>query len=211
MSPIPTVQISEEAVVAVSSVDLSPAGFWIRLGAFVIDAAFLFAADVFLIYSAGVHMSLLTRLATMLISILYFSLTTGAWGQSFGKMLAGIVVVRDEDSGPIGYRRAFARALARIVSGVLLGIGYIVAAFTPRKRALHDYIADTRVVFPEPVPRWRKTAVISTGIVGFGGFVGLVFLSVLLTMRGTKVIQVEPGRAQPSMTEPERILDQIRR
>jgi len=30
-------------------------------------------------------------------------------------------------------------------------IGYIMAAFTDKKRALHDYIASTRVIYPEPV------------------------------------------------------------
>jgi uncharacterized RDD family membrane protein YckC len=33
-----------------------------------------------------------------------------------------------------------------MVSGFILGIGYIMAAFTENKRALHDYIAGTRVI-----------------------------------------------------------------
>ena len=58
----------------------------------------------------------------------------------------GIKVV-DERGRRIGFGRASGRYLGKIVSGALFGIGYLIAAWTERKRALHDMIADTCVVF----------------------------------------------------------------
>ena len=50
------------------------------------------------------------------------------------------------NGGPIGLGRAFGRYFAKILSGLILMIGYIMAAFDSEKRALHDMICDTRVI-----------------------------------------------------------------
>ena len=42
--------------------------------------------------------------------------------------------------------QALGRSLAKILSALTLFIGYIMAAFTKRKQALHDKIASTLVV-----------------------------------------------------------------
>jgi uncharacterized RDD family membrane protein YckC len=41
-----------------------------------------------------------------------------------------------------------------MLSGLIFGIGFIMIAFTERKRGLHDMIADTCVVKDSPVDRW---------------------------------------------------------
>jgi uncharacterized RDD family membrane protein YckC len=38
------------------------------------------------------------------------------------------------------------RHFAEMLSGILLGIGYLMIAFDDEKRALHDRICDTRVI-----------------------------------------------------------------
>ncbi len=67
-------------------------------------------------------------------------------GGSPGKLALGLRIIR-----PAGERvtfwRAVCRYLAQILSGMLLYIGYIIAAFDSEKRALHDHICDTRVVY----------------------------------------------------------------
>lgn len=64
--------------------------------------------------------------------------------------------------GPTGSRislgRGFLRLGAMYISGLLLGIGFFMAAFTERKRALHDMIVDTCVVKDSPVDRWLTAA-----------------------------------------------------
>jgi uncharacterized RDD family membrane protein YckC len=60
-------------------------------------------------------------------------------------MAIGIKVVRS-DGHRISFWRAFGRWWALIPSGIILAIGYIMAGFTDRKRALHDMMCDTLVV-----------------------------------------------------------------
>jgi uncharacterized RDD family membrane protein YckC len=50
------------------------------------------------------------------------------------------------DGQRISFGRATGRFFAKFLSALILLIGYIMAAFTERKRALHDMIADTVVV-----------------------------------------------------------------
>jgi uncharacterized RDD family membrane protein YckC len=67
-------------------------------------------------------------------------------GQSLGKMVVGIRIVRRD-----GTRAHAVQVLLRDVLGYLLtlvtfGLGFLVAAITPSGRALHDYVAGTIVI-----------------------------------------------------------------
>jgi uncharacterized RDD family membrane protein YckC len=66
-------------------------------------------------------------------------------GATPGKMALGLKVVRP-GGGPISVGRAAGRYFAKILSSMILLIGYIIAAFDSEKRALHDMICDTRVI-----------------------------------------------------------------
>lgn len=54
--------------------------------------------------------------------------------------------VTDEYGQRISFQRAVGRQFAKILSGLTCGIGYLLIAFTPRKQALHDFVARTLVV-----------------------------------------------------------------
>ena len=69
----------------------------------------------------------------------------GRFGATPGKMACGLKVVRP-DGEKITYGRAFGRTLASLLSGMIIYIGYIIAAFDEERRTLHDRICDTRVV-----------------------------------------------------------------
>jgi uncharacterized RDD family membrane protein YckC len=60
-------------------------------------------------------------------------------------MALDLKVVRS-DGGPVSLGRAVGRYFAKILSGVILLIGYIMAGFDAQKRALHDMLCDTRVI-----------------------------------------------------------------
>jgi len=75
----------------------------------------------------------------------YNTFFIGKYQSTPGKMALSLKVVRP-DGSPITYWRAFGRHFAEILSGLILMIGYIMAAFDDEKRALHDMICDTRVV-----------------------------------------------------------------
>jgi len=120
------------------------AGFWMRFAAFIIDAIILMIPNgIIEVTVEGAGPQLLLRLV---ISALYF---VGFWllndGATPGKMALGIKV-QMANGGPIDAGPAVLRWIGYYVSLVILLIGYIMIAFTPQKRGLHDYIAGTVVV-----------------------------------------------------------------
>jgi uncharacterized RDD family membrane protein YckC len=68
-----------------------------------------------------------------------------AHGATPGKMALGLRVIR-ADGGPITPILALGRHFAMWISTFILMIGYIMAAFDPERRALHDRICETRVI-----------------------------------------------------------------
>ncbi len=84
----------------------------------------------------------------------YHIVQIGLWGQTLGKALVGIRVVRPDGSVP-GFGRATLRVLGYGFSLLIAGWGFLRVAVDPRRQALHDRIAETLVI-PEkldmPVP-----------------------------------------------------------
>lgn len=77
---------------------------------------------------------------------LYFALFESSAKQAtFGKMIVGIKVT-DLQGNKISFGRATGRYFGKILSGFILGIGYLMAAFTERKQALHDILSSCLVV-----------------------------------------------------------------
>ena len=66
------------------------------------------------------------------------------WQASPGKRLFGLRVTDREGRRP-GPGRVALRFVAGVPSWLLLNLGHAIAAWTPGKRALHDYLAGTRV------------------------------------------------------------------
>ena len=147
---------------------LEYAGFWVRLGANLIDGIILGfiawiigcifitmghsdvvdAVNPFGEIGIGYSFVLLRLIGTstsFLIKVVYFA---GFWvwrGQTPGKMVMGIKVIRT-DSSPLTWPYALLRYLGYIVSTMILFIGFIWIAFDSRKQGIHDKIADTYVV-----------------------------------------------------------------
>jgi uncharacterized RDD family membrane protein YckC len=77
---------------------------------------------------------------------LYFALMESSSKQgTLGKMALSIVVT-DVNGNRITFGRATGRYFGKILSGLILYIGYIMVAFTEKKQGLHDMIAGTLVV-----------------------------------------------------------------
>jgi uncharacterized RDD family membrane protein YckC len=132
------------------------AGFWIRFVAWLIDRAILFVAEVVLqlffaamLRSARTEVTLMTAgaefLMDMAIGATYEGIFVSRFGATPGKMALDLKVVRP-DGGPISLGRAVGRYFAKMVSAMILAIGYIMAGFDSQKRALHDMLCDTRVI-----------------------------------------------------------------
>jgi len=86
------------------------------------------------------------QILSLALQILYFSYFESSEKQaSLGKQVMGIKVV-DLNGNRLSFMNALGRNASRIISGAVCLIGYIMAAFTAKKQALHDMIASTLVV-----------------------------------------------------------------
>jgi uncharacterized RDD family membrane protein YckC len=103
--------------------------------------------------SAGSNLlNLISSTMGLVLGLLYYGGFHSSESQATpGKMLIGIKVAR-VDGDRLTPVRAGARFLATYINLFTLGIGWLMAAFTERKQALHDFIADTVVV-----DRWAFT------------------------------------------------------
>ncbi len=86
------------------------------------------------------------RLAGGVLWWLYFAIMeSSAWQATLGKKALGLYVT-DYDGRKISFARATGRHFAKILSTLILFIGYMMAGFTARKQALHDMIAGCLVL-----------------------------------------------------------------
>lgn len=146
-------------------------GFWIRFVAKLIDGIILAVVNVIvripfmMIFGIGMGlgadrgfgrgmifgpaMAGLLGISTLIgiaIGAAYEVYFLSAHGATPGKMALGLRVIR-ADGGPISPMLALARHFAEWVSAIIFLIGYIMAGFDPEKRALHDRICETRVIY----------------------------------------------------------------
>ncbi|KPH60678.1 RDD family protein [Novosphingobium aerophilum] len=94
--------------------------------------------------AAGLSMLLGAGLG-LVCSWLYFAvLESSPWQATVGKLAVGVIVT-DMHGNRISFLRATGRYFGKILSGLLLAIGFIMVAFTERKQGLHDVLASTLV------------------------------------------------------------------
>jgi len=87
----------------------------------------------------------ISTLIGLALGVAYEVYFLSSYGATPGKMALGLRVIR-ADGGPISPMLALGRYFAMWISAVIFMIGYIMAAFDPEKRALHDRICETRVI-----------------------------------------------------------------
>lgn len=155
--------------------DFKIAAFWKRAVAFIVDALVVTILFCLLIHVVNILLALpvdytpflergislkmtpyveehfveivlLYSLLKLVVLIPYFTLLESSRLQAtLGKLLLGIKVV-DVLGKRISFVRAMGRFLAKILSGQVLLIGYLMAAFSERKQTLHDVLAGTLVI-----------------------------------------------------------------
>jgi uncharacterized RDD family membrane protein YckC len=132
----------------------SYAGFWRRFAAYVIDYLLLWLASAALIITAtlaGILPDRAPQLSAIVLVgyFLYCSLLESSrWQATVGKHLLGLKVTSHRGER-IGFGRAAARFVAKLLSGLTLCLGYLLFFFTKRRQALHDLIAGTLVALDE--------------------------------------------------------------
>jgi uncharacterized RDD family membrane protein YckC len=138
--------------------EMEYAGFWIRVGAWFIDyiimaiaSAIIYVPLTFMGFSsfnepaAFTIIQLISMILNFIIPAVYESWFVGKYAATPGKMACKLKVVMSEGDR-VSFARAIGRHFAKYISGLILGIGYIMAGFDEQKRTLHDRICDTRVI-----------------------------------------------------------------
>ena len=136
------------------------AGFWKRFLATLVDGLLF----VGLGYAATQGLGWSTRglafqAVSEAVSLLYFGYFEGSpSGQTLGKRMLGIRVMDFESGAPLGFGRAAVRQLARGLSALALGLGYLWMLWDPERRTWHDKLTDAVVVPVKdfPVERWPR-------------------------------------------------------
>lgn len=130
------------------------AGFWKRFLAYILDSIALIVG-VFLIafILAGLGLDLDNPDAEPMVSLLllafiwlYYALMESSPTQAtLGKMTLGLKVT-DLNGERISFARASGRFFAKLVSSLLLCIGYLMVGFTSKKQGLHDILSGCLVL-----------------------------------------------------------------
>ncbi len=154
---------------------MKSAGFWVRFLASLIDVVLLAIPMILVVYAFfGVGqfdlgladissmnkeqlMALLLSLSmqggseNLILQIVMIVVTVLFWrkysGATPGKMLLKIKIVDAKTENNIDTKQAVVRSIGYIASTLTLLIGYLMVGFRDDKRALHDLLAGTKVVY----------------------------------------------------------------
>lgn len=149
------------------------AGFWWRFLAYLIDSLILsfvswillipllaiFGISIYSIQESGMDLEenpaligslvfiyVLIIMVSVAVNWLYFALLESSKLQGTVGKMALRIKVTDYDGNRINFARATGRYFGKILSSMVLMIGYIMAGFTERKQALHDILARCYVI-----------------------------------------------------------------
>lgn len=86
------------------------------------------------------------------LSLFYFSWGTYRYGTTLGKRCFHIYVVSEAGHSPVNLKQSIIRCAAYLVSYLPFGTGFLMVAFQPEKRGLHDLIAGTVSVIKKKSP-----------------------------------------------------------
>lgn len=162
--------------------DCTYAGFWVRLAAFALDSAILAVGLLAVRLALAGPFALLEQtplggqvlfdhtlqdILFWLLAALYNILLVWRCGATPGKRVMNLRVVARDGSDPGLFSLVYRETVGKYLSGFAC-IGYLMAAFTKEKTALHDMLADTRVIYarrvkvypsaPAPVPAATQVA-----------------------------------------------------
>jgi len=150
---------SGSPVVTQESLQGKYAGFATRFTAFAADLGISLGVFMLVLAAASFAATVLTGtdiawhrgdtwvvVAYAVWGFVYFAYSWASSGRTAGMALFGVQVVRD-DGGDVSGHRAVVRTLALPLSFLLLGLGFVGILLGDQRRALHDVIAGTAVIY----------------------------------------------------------------
>lgn len=137
------------------------AGFWLRVVATLLDAFVMFIpvgwvlTFTIIFIHVAFRMNDDIRAIVLIISLLLIPTLTlmiysalmesSRWQGTVGKLVVGLHV-GDLDGRRLTLGRSARRTVAKCLSTITIGIGYLLCGFTKRKQALHDIVAKCLVL-----------------------------------------------------------------
>jgi uncharacterized RDD family membrane protein YckC len=136
---------------SVSPTTIPYAEFWDRVRAVVLDGVILVLATETVSRLGGFRINeSANSLFQLMTTWMYFAaFESSGFQATLGKKAMGIIVT-DLKGKRISFGRATVRYFGRYLSALIFFIGFVMAAFTERKQALHDILASCLVVYREP-------------------------------------------------------------
>ena len=211
---------NSEQTVSGATQGIEYAGFWARVAAYFVDYAIvmiLFLAIAIGLSFIGDAATIIGMIVFNLIMFLYWPVMESSARQAtFGKSLVGIKVT-DLNGGRLSFVQSLLRNIAKILSAIPAGIGFLLPVFTKRKQALHDMLAKCLVVRTGPSHLLKAIAAAVGGLVLVIGCSGAYFYYIYLpqmqeatkgattvsTVRKQPVAKaVPPAAATPAAPEP---------
>ncbi|MGW8185027.1 MAG: RDD family protein [Candidatus Moraniibacteriota bacterium] len=205
-------QPSQVAAAAPDMPQVKYAGFWIRWVAVFIDGIVVSVIAipimiVFYFLSGGTFsgkdsdMPVGFNFLGYIISWSYYIFMTDKYQATLGKKVMGIIVVAEDlNKLPLG-KIILRETIGKIVSGIIFGIGYLMAAFTNKKRALHDIISGTVVIYKEPETKTHRGVIIGVIVVCIlfvVVIIGILASIVLVSLSGPKDKYLEEDYNRPA-------------
>ncbi|MFA4998601.1 MAG: RDD family protein [Candidatus Paceibacterota bacterium] len=124
------------------------AGFWLRVGAFILDYGLMLIIAIILVFSFSLTWSTESdTIVGFIILVVYHTLFLSIFSSTPGKKLYGLLVIDATTKGNIKFGKAFVRSLSYVLSSLIFGAGFWTIAFNKiNKQGWHDKIAKTLVI-----------------------------------------------------------------
>ncbi|MFN8846569.1 MAG: RDD family protein [Bdellovibrionales bacterium] len=139
----------------IPNTEISYGGFFRRLVALVIDA-------VILVIPCLIAANIIPFVGAFAVAVLYYPVFDSSPVQATpGRFIMGLRVTH-ENGQRLDFSRALVRHLMAYVSGLLMGLGYLIQLFTEKRQTLHDIVAgalvlkDLRVETPNWIQVWLE-------------------------------------------------------
>ncbi|MCF6176040.1 MAG: RDD family protein [Victivallaceae bacterium] len=130
------------------------AGFWIRFGATWLDGFIVGGINLAIGFvlsrvmgEGNANVDIAEFVINVLIGFFYVVVMIATKGATLGQMAVHIQTINADGTTKISWGKSIGRYFAYQLSAILLGIGFLMVAFDSQKRALHDMICSTRVVY----------------------------------------------------------------
>jgi uncharacterized RDD family membrane protein YckC len=170
------------------------AGFWIRLVANIIDIVIAYLLSLISAPAIAFVFGAISLIGFKFDNILffllppyvvffgYFIVLTYKKEATWGKMALGLRVVPSEKEKLSLGQVVLRETIGKIISAIILCIGFIMAGFTEKKEALHDKIAKTNVVYKDPAK--KSNVRIWVIVIILFGIIGIAIVAYFYSTKG---------------------------